>query len=887
MRSTTTDRPAAPVRRLLGPLLVLGMLTAALTLLHRTFRSYDWSELGGDLLALGPGVALAAVLATAVSYVAMTGYDALALRYVGHPLPYRRYGLASFVATAFGNSLGASAVVGAALRARVYSSWRVPRSAITRIIGFNLVTLALGAAVLAGAGVLHDPAAAGRALHLPGGAVLVLGSLLLASVLGYLVWARTGRSVGRGRWRLERPSPRLALAQVVLSSVEWLTMAAALYVLLPADGRLPFLPFAAAFAIATVAGLLSNVPGGLGVFETALVVMVGATTSPAGLAVALVAYRLVYFVLPLLLAAVLLVRHEVRGDAAVPLAPAAAATPSAPVPATSSPRIPSQRGAARELPAQGTAVQETAAQETLVPVTAVRLPTVLTPSVLALVVAGAGVFMVVRGDLPGPRGLDVSAVTTSLAGLAALLLARGLHRRLRVAWAAALALLAGVTAVAAAHGDLVLAAVTTGLALLLVPARTVFHRGSRSPRPRDLVWLATATALVGAAVWWLELSSTGGAGDAPLLAASVSGDTPVADRLAMVAGTVGVLVGGRWVLRRRTPDQRASDDAELARVEDLVTRSGRCLAHLAFTGDKRFHFAPCGAAFLMYQVEGRSWVVMGDPVGDPTAFPGLLRSFVEEVDRHGGRPVLYNVLEDHAELYRECGLALTKLGEEAVVPLADFTLSGKARTNLRTCRNKSSRLGMTVELVAAADVGPLVPELREVSDAWLAERNGKEKRFSLGAFDEEYVRRTPLVVVRQEGRVIAFATLWVGGDGEEVQVDLMRRLPDGPSTVMTYLFVECILWAKENGFSTFNLGMAPLSGLRSGAGAPVWERLGHLVWTHGEQLYNFKGLRGFKQGFGPRWRTCYVAAPRGLALPHAMVDVATLVGGGVRGLVRS
>ena len=164
----------------------------------------------------------------------MTGYDALALRYVEHPLPYRRYGLASFVATAFGNNLGASAVVGAALRARVYSSWQVPGSAITRIIGFNAVTLALGAAVLAGTGVLHDPVRAGEALHLPRAAVLALGSLLLASVVGYLAWAAAGRSVGARRWRVAKPAPGLAVAQVLLSTFEWLTMAAALHVLLPA-----------------------------------------------------------------------------------------------------------------------------------------------------------------------------------------------------------------------------------------------------------------------------------------------------------------------------------------------------------------------------------------------------------------------------------------------------------------------------------------------------------------------------------------------------------------------------------------------------------------------------------------------------------------------------
>ncbi|PPK92657.1 phosphatidylglycerol lysyltransferase [Kineococcus xinjiangensis] len=840
---------------------MLGLLAAAATLLHRTFRHYSWAELGSDLLALGPGVALAALVATAISYLTMTGYDALALRYVEHPLPYRRYGLASFIATAFGNNLGASAVVGAALRARVYSSWQVPGFAITRIIGFNVVTLALGAAVLVGSGMLYDPARAGEALHLPGAAVLVVGSLLLASVVGYLVWAATGRAIGWRDWRIDRPSPRLAVAQVVLSTFEWLTMAAALYVLLPAEGRLPFLPFAVAFSIATVAGLVTNVPGGLGVFEATLVVMIGTTTSPAGLAVALVAYRLCYFVLPLLLAAVLLVVHEAR-QGVTALGSARTAAAAAPTPAAAAAPMP---GAPRP---------------------SVLTPSVLTPSVLALGVAGAGVSMLVVGDLPGSRALDVSAVTISLAGLSALLMARGLHRRLKRAWAATLALLTVVTVIAAAHGDLVLSAVTAVLALLLVPARSAFHRGALFARPQNPVWPVTAAVLVGAAVWWQEFSGLGGAVDAPLLAASISGDTSGTDRLAMAAGAVGVLIGGRRIFKAATPGPQTADDDEMARVADIVARSGRCISQLAFTGDKRFHFSPGGTAFLMYQVEGRSWVVMGDPVGDPADFRELVWSFIEEIDRHGGRPVFYNVLADHADLYRECGLSLAKLGEEAVVPLEEFTLSGKARLNLRTCRNKSQRLGLAVEFVAPEDVAPLLPALREVSEAWLADRNGKEKRFSLGAFDEEYVSRFPLVVVRQEEKIIAFATLWTGADGQQVQVDLMRRLPDGPSTVMTFLFVECILWAKENGFASFSLGMAPLSGLRTDATPSFWDRVGHLLWTHGEQFYNFKGLRKFKQGFNPQWQTCYVAAPGGLALPNVMMNVATLVGGGVRGVIR-
>ncbi|MFB9377781.1 bifunctional lysylphosphatidylglycerol flippase/synthetase MprF [Kineococcus gynurae] len=841
--SSAPSRPRVPVKQLLTPLLVVGMLVAAAVLLFRTFRHLSLADLGADLVALGPGVVLAALAATVASYVAMTGYDALALRYVEHPLPYRRFGLASFVATAFGNNLGASAVVGAALRARVYSTWQVPGFAITRIIGFNLVTLTLGAAVLAGAGLVLTPERAGDALRLSPGATLGLGVVVLAAVAAYLGWTLVGRRpLGFRGWRIDRPSPRLALAQVALSTVEWMTMAAVLHVLLPEPGRLPFLAFATAFTIATVVGLVSNVPGGLGVFETALVVLIGSGTPSAGLAVALVAYRLCYYVLPLLLATVLLVGHEARHG------------------------LGSRSESIRRGPA--------------------RLPSVLTPSVLGLGVAGVGAVMLVAGHLPGTRGLDLSSITIGLAGLAALPLAHGLHRRLKGAWAATLGLLGLVTIVAAGHGDVAIALVTAGSAGLLLLARPAFYRGVLLTWPRDRVSPVVAVVLVGVSLWWLELSGLCAPGDRPLWAASIAAQTSGPDRLAILAGIVGIVVGGRWIVSPRARTAPTTDGEQLARVDDIVARSGRCLSHLAFTGDKQFHFSPTGGAFLMYQVEGRSWVVMGDPVGEPDDFRDLVWSFVDEVDRHGGRPVFYNVMADHAELYRSCGLSLAKLGEEAVVHLEPFSLAGKARMGLRNCRNKSQKLGLTVDFVPASDVDPLLPELREVSAAWLEHRNGKEKRFSLGAFDDEYVRRFPLIVVRQEGRVIAFATLWIDADDREVQVDIMRRLPDGPRTVMTYLFVECILWAKENGFSAFNLGMAPLSGLRTDATAPFWDRIGNLLWKHGEQFYNFKGLRTFKQGFDPEWRTCYVAAPGGPALPTAMMNVATLVGGGIRGVVR-
>jgi phosphatidylglycerol lysyltransferase len=822
---------------------VTGVLGVAIVQLHRTLDGYRWSQLPGDVAAIGAPALALAVVAAAVSYLVMTGYDALALRYVEHPLPYRRYAAASFVATAFGNSTGASAVVGAVLRARVYSAWQVPAFAITRIVGFNLVTLGLGFATLSAVGMLSAPDRAADALRIAPGAAVAVGTALLGAVGGYVAWAgRRGRPLRWRDWRIDRPGRPLAVAQVLLSTVEVATMAAALWFLLPVDAEVAFVPFAAAFAIATLLGLLSNVPGGIGVFEAVLLVLLAGAVDPHVLAPALVAFRLVYYVLPLLLAAVVLVALEARrGRDAT----------------TGSPRS--------EL------VQRTG---------------LLTPWVLAVVVAGAGAALVVTGEIPGvvDRLPVHPGPTLSLLGVGLVLLALGLRRRLREAWRGTVVLLVLLTALCLVVEARITGLVSLGLLALMVPASPVFDRRSHVFRhSRGWTWSAVAAGTATAAVAWHALHGDG-AGGRSWFELVVGGAHPLSTRLVALVGLAGVLLAGARLLAPVVPGPATGCERDLARAEDVVRRFGRATAHLAFTGDKRLLFSAGGDAFLMYQVEGRSWVSMGDPVGDPAQFRELLTTFVEQAERHDGRPVLYGVGDALAPTYRELGLGLSKLGEEALIDLGSFRLEGRDRAKMRRWRSINERAGCSVEILPPEAVLALLPELRAVSEEWLAGRRASEKRFSLGPFDEDYVVRFPLAVVRLEGRVIAFATLWVGDGESEVAIDLMRQVRTEVPNVMNYLFLEVMLWAQERGYATFSLGMAPLSGLRTDATAPFWDRIGRLVFTHGDAFYNFRGVRHFKECFHPRWEERYVAAPPGPAFPTTMLNVATLIGGGVRGV---
>src|SRR5262249_31954341 len=155
-----------------------------------------------------------------------------------------------------------------------------------------------------------------------------------------------------------------------------------------------------------------------------------------------------------------------------------------------------------------------------------------------------------------------------------------------------------------------------------------------------------------------------------------------------------------------------------------------------------------------------------------------------------------------------------------------------------------------------------------------------------GFFDEKYLSRLPVALMEWQGKVAAFANLWPGPDRRELSIDLMRYRHDAPPEAMAGLLVHLMTWGKEQGYKRFSLGMAPLSGFERSPVAPLWNRLGSFVYRHGGTFYNFQGLRAYKEKFHPQWDPRYLVYPGGLRLARIMADVAALVAGGYRQILR-
>jgi len=842
--------------RVVRPLLSILLLGAALFILYRELQHYRFHDVLQQLEVLPRSRLMLALLLTALSYGALTGYDTLAFRYVRHPLPYRRIAFSSFLSYVFSHNIGLSIFGGSAVRYRLLSAWGLSTFDIAKIVLFCILTFWLGFFALGGLALIVDPIPLPGSMSLPVGDLRLAGVAFLFVVAAYVLWSATGKSARLRGVELPVPPLRLALSQVVISSIDWLLAAGALYVLLPEAPGLSFARFVGIFVLTTMVAFATHVPAALGVFETAMVVMLRPYLGADVVLGSVLAYRIVYYLLPLLFGLGLLGTHAALSRRHVLL------------------RAQAQLGSWA-----GQVVPRVLAATTFVG-GAVLLLSGATPAV-------QGRMAWLREVVPLPV-VEVSHFLGSLAGMGLLLLARGIQRRVDAAYLLAAGLLAVGVAVSLLKGLDYEEAVLLALMLAaLLPCRRYFYRkSSLFGRPLTLGWVV-AIVLVLQGVVFLTLWSHKHVEYSNDLWWQFTSAGHASRTLRAGLGTIALLAfyGAARLIRPAPPTAARPDAGGLALAQAVVVRSTETSAHLSLLGDKSLLFNESGNAFVMYAVQGRSWVAMGDPVGPEQELPELAWRFRELVDLHGGWTVFYQVGPQRLAMYVDLGLTLLKLGEEGRVQLEAFSLEGGARKPLRLTVHRLERERCEFAVLAAEEVPRLMSELGQVSNDWLAAKNTREKRFSMGFFDASYLQRTPLAVVRREGRIIAFANVWQGANREELSIDLMRHRADAPSGVMEYLFVEMMLWGKGEGFRHFNLGMAPLSGFDTHPLAPLWTRAGALLFRHGEHFYNFEGLRRYKEKFDPEWTPRYLASPGGLVLPRLLTNLASLISGGLAGVI--
>ena len=539
------------------------------------------------------------------------------------------------------------------------------------------------------------------------------------------------------------------------------------------------------------------------------------------------------------------------------------------------------------------------------PVSARRVSGSLAPRIAAVLVTISGVASLVTAVTPGmasrvaalertlPFPTHASRLASALAGVGILMLARGLWWRKRTAWTLAIALLAVV-----ALGDVFRAfdyeeaLVIAAFAVWLLTQRRAFYARADPPSVaqglRVLAAAFTVTIAYGTLGFFLldrHFSVNFGLGAA--IRQTVVMFTgfydphlnPITGFGRYFAASIYIVAAVAFgyallMLLRPVLIRHPATAAEHRRAEQIVTSYGYTpLARLALLPDKAYRFGPDGTV-IAYSVVGGVGLALGDPVGEKDAVPGAIADFAEMCGANGWRPAFYQTLPDHLDDYRRAGFSAVAVGLDAVIVTAAFSLEGKKYGSLRSRNRALERAGFSASVAHPPHAGRLIGELRLVSDAWLDHINGSEKSFSLGWFDEGYVRSVPVMVVHgPSGDVEAFATLSPEYRRNGIAIDLMRYGPSAPSGVMDYLFVRLFEWARDDGIEYVDLGLSALAGVGDEANDPAAEKALRFVYEYGNDFYGFKGLHEYKDKFRPDWQPRYLIYRDAPALPAVLTAV--------------
>ncbi len=837
------------------------LFACALYIVHKQIKAHDLSDILFRLEAMPFRIVIASVVLTVINYFVLAAYDWLALRYTGHGhIPVPKMIAAALLSYAISNNTGHAWAAGGSIRYRFYSKWGVPGWDILKISLFQTITYLLGALSLGLIGSLVLPHYLSRTVQVPYAihwvSVLCLGSLLFYWGAVWL-WRKPLNIKG---FEISLPSPKMAFWQTVVSSIDVVLSSLVLWVLLLGKIDIDFGAFVVVFVVAQVVGVLSQVPGGIGVFESAFLWLMSdieAIDQHLVLVGALLLYRVIYYFMPLLIAGISLLGYEIYSRRAL-------------------------------LSASGHAVY--------------HVLLAFLPQLYSLLLLLAGALLLISGSIPADPEIletlreivplpivELSHLSGSLAGILLLFLARGIFLRIDAAWFGSLGLLIiGIFASLLKGFDWHEALVLSVILLLILPARSYFQRRSSLLRLSfSRTWLATVTMVLVGSMWlgffayrdvefsqelWWQFS--------------YDGNAPRFLRAVLLISVVIVSYGLFHLLGVAPPQVSLKPtEQELLEARQIVMKCPSTVGYLALLGDKFLFWNAQRNAFIMYAIVNPFWIAMGDPVGEQEGIEELLYQFLEQADRYGAKIVFYQASTEWLPTYLDLGLSLFKLGEEARVDLSTFTLQGKQRESQRSARNKFDKLGYRFEILSGVDVDLALPRLRQISDEWLSNKNTREKGFSLGFFEDNYLRSTDVAVIKDESGVIrAFANLWQTQGREELSIDLMRYSPESPKGIMDYLFAELLMWGREEHYHWFSLGMAPLAGLESRPLAPLWHKVGAIIFKMGDQFYNFEGLYEYKAKFAPKWHSLYLAAPAGPSVPVILMQITRLISGGWQGV---
>ncbi|MCH9697884.1 MAG: bifunctional lysylphosphatidylglycerol flippase/synthetase MprF [Gammaproteobacteria bacterium] len=833
----------------IGALISIVIVSAAFWVIYNTLHTISLHDLRNHLTSFPIEYLILALLITFSSYLTITGYDIVALHHIRRKVKYSSSATASFLASVFGNNIGFAMLTGTSIRYRIYSLIGLSTVEVAAVSSMCALTTIFGMSVIFALSMVMHGADSISKSDLPFSPILMraMGWIILASVTGYILYSRNKPlTITLGNWSIRLPASLTILKQITLGTTNLCLVALLIYVLLPSGIDLSYLGFLGVFAIALIAGSASNVPGGIGVFES--VILLGLPQiSPAALLASILMFRMIYYLTPLIIASIVFTWHEAM---------------------------------LKRESLEG--IQDTTFD----------VLHEFGPQILSMLVLLAGIILLLSGSIP--IGFDrkllvlhiplsvveLSHLMGAAAGLGLFLAARGISKRLYSAfWLAVVLLVTGIVT-SLLKGLGFKEAISLSLVLILLwLARVQFYRKATLHQegfPVEWVSLLSVTLVT---TVWLGLFSFKEIPYTTELWTLVGFDHDYSRflrsiALVLVIASVFTLV---YLLRPDPLPQRPESEV-LETIRKILANAREIRSNLVLLGDKRIFFSPTEHSFLMYQIYGKSWVVLGSPIGDEKEFAELVWQFRGLCDRYGGWPVFFLVDDAHLTLYEDFDLLFEQLGEDVMIPLKDYAFNESLSPELQGIHRVLTDAGAVFEVVSGDALEPLIPELKAVSDSWLEQNAIVEYGYSDGFFDPFYIRNFSCAVVRINRQLMAFAVILDTADQKESGLDLRRFHQHAPDHIMDFLQIELIGFLQHQGVANFNMGLVPAADHEYHPLKPVLSRTGAFLYhsNHAALGIGIDELRQWLDQYSPVYSPKYLVSPGGRKTYRILRDLRRL-----------
>ncbi|MGK0555087.1 bifunctional lysylphosphatidylglycerol flippase/synthetase MprF [Macrococcus capreoli] len=798
----------------------------------KAFKAMNTFELGGLMIS-----GLLAVMLLSL-------YDVVLARNLKLQVPTKKLFNTSFIANALNAVIGFGGIIGAGLRLLVYRNYTEDEKPLIKVISLMLISMVSGMSVLS-LGIVFKLFEDTHAFdhfywyHI----ALYITALFLPVFLIYSYL----KPINEDRW--------LGLKFTLVSALEWIAASTVLYFIFKIiHSPVPLSIVIGIFVVAALAGLLSFVPGGFGAFDLMIIFgfkAVGIVDEKVLLA--LLIYRVVYYFVPFLVALVLST-FEFRGVARKQFED----------------RFEDHKYVGPAIETSNLFLS--ILRDFIVKLPAIALGVITFITGFMLLMSNGMVIIEAIYDVKHNTYLFLAALYT-VSSLILMINAKGImHDTRRAHIMSIFAVCTLLLILFLTYGNFILYLWLVIVLILLI----IGNRNVKALRRPITLLRAGSTIIIAIVIlcvngWLLSLQLEG-----LVQSESVDFDSNLLKYYFILL--ILLFASITWLLSFLFNKQfKSKIDMPLSseEIETIITTyGGNFVSHLAHTGDKLFFTNEARDAFVMFQFKNDSIIVLGDPIGNEDSFKCLLTQFYDKTEFYGYDVAFYQVQPKLLPMYHDFGNIFFKLGEEAVIPLEDFTISGKKKRAFRATVNKFETEGYRFEILEPPFDGAIITQLREISNEWLDGR--KEMNFSVGQFNEAYLNKAPIGVIRNDEEIIGFVSFMPTHFEQSISVDMIRWKENGLQ-MMDGLYLNTMLMMKEQGYQYFNMGMAPLSNVGSHKHAFYRERFAGKIFDSISRLYSFKGLRRYKEKFNPDWQSRYLVYRKDSSLITQMIRINAII----------